>query len=861
MVRASPTERDALLAGAAALAAPVLGLEAEPLAAVPGEEFTSMHGLYWLACNLAARRPLLLVVDDAQWSDEISLRWLLYLAQRIEGLRISLLIAVRSDEPDGGRPLLEALAAEPAADLARPAALSEEATTALLCRLWGEAVEPALGRACREWTGGNPWFLAELGAELAGSGLGSREDGPARLRELIPDDVARVTLLRLQRLPESALELARAAAILGSGAELREAAALAGLGDDAIDACDSLVEARVLEPGRPLRFVHPMVRGVVYEALPGARRAVDHLRAARLFDRDGASPERVAAHLLLSHPSGDEWVVQRLRAAADLERARGSHAAAVLLLARALQEPPPAAARPQLLFELGSEQFLVHDPAAVATLELALAAAAEPPSRAAVAIALGRLLIFAGRAREALARIDEALPGLKPDSDARLELEALRLAAATSDLELLEVAEEQTERLMSVPRPSSRGGRMANVLLSYQAAIAGEPAAETAALARLALADGLLLHDSLDSPDAFVVSISMLAICDELEEAERHYTEVTELCRASGRALGFALASCFRSWTSNLLGRLAEAELQARDALAFADASPALATAVGGFAAAHLAQTLIERDELVEAAAVLERAEGGAAAEPPMTWARSLAFAGGLLLAARGRHAEAAEALLSCGRLHQQAGIVNPAVVPWRSQAALALQRAGEGGQARRLATEELELARRFGAPRPIGVALRAAGLVEGGEPGLAMLSESVAVLRESPARLELAHSSAALGAALRRAGRRSQAREALGEGLELALSCTMERLAEEARSELRLLGSRPRSELRSGAGALTPAERRVAEMAAGGMSNPEIAQALFVTRATVESHLHAAYRKLGIGSRDQLGDALGESQ
>jgi DNA-binding CsgD family transcriptional regulator len=113
----------------------------------------------------------------------------------------------------------------------------------------------------------------------------------------------------------------------------------------------------------------------------------------------------------------------------------------------------------------------------------------------------------------------------------------------------------------------------------------------------------------------------------------------------------------------------------------------------------------------------------------------------------------------------------------------------------------------------------------------------------------------------LRRSGRRAQARELLGEGLDLALDCGMEPLAEEARGELRVLGSRPRSQLRSGAAALTPAERRVAEMAVAGMSNPEIAQALFVTRATVESHLHAAYRKLGIGSRRQLQDSLGKSQ
>jgi DNA-binding CsgD family transcriptional regulator len=167
-----------------------------------------------------------------------------------------------------------------------------------------------------------------------------------------------------------------------------------------------------------------------------------------------------------------------------------------------------------------------------------------------------------------------------------------------------------------------------------------------------------------------------------------------------------------------------------------------------------------------------------------------------------------------------------------------------------------LALAKRAGVPRAVGVALRAGGLITGGEDGLGQLRESVRALERSPSRLERARS-IALGAALRRAGKRSDARSILQSGLALATECSAGQLVEEAKAELKTLGVRPRSAMLSGAESLTPSERRVAVMAARGMTNPQIAQALFVTRATVESHLHRSYRKLDVTSRAQLAEAL----
>ena len=202
-------------------------------------------------------------------------------------------------------------------------------------------------------------------------------------------------------------------------------------------------------------------------------------------------------------------------------------------------------------------------------------------------------------------------------------------------------------------------------------------------------------------------------------------------------------------------------------------------------------------------------------------------------------------------------GVFNPSHSAWRSKAALLLQGSGDGRAALELVGEEVERARRWRAPRPLGAALRAAGLIEGGADGLELLRESVEVLSSSPALLERARSLTELGAALRRGNRRAEAREPLAEGLELAGRCGAAPLVEQAHAELLATGARPRRLVRTGLDSLTPSERRVARMAAGGATNREIAEALFVTPKTVEMHLSHAYRKLDIQGRSQLASVM----
>jgi DNA-binding CsgD family transcriptional regulator len=207
----------------------------------------------------------------------------------------------------------------------------------------------------------------------------------------------------------------------------------------------------------------------------------------------------------------------------------------------------------------------------------------------------------------------------------------------------------------------------------------------------------------------------------------------------------------------------------------------------------------------------------------------------------------------------EELGGHNPAFLAWRSHAALALLALGRQDEAWPLALEELELARIWGAPRALGAALRVAGLVEGGQRGLVHLEEAVDVLAQSPAKLEHAKARTELGAALRRSKRRSEARDQLRHAVELATICGAARLTARAETELLATGARPRRIALRGPESLTPSERRVAQMAAEGPTNREIAQALFVTPKTVEVHLSSVYRKLGISSRSQLHAALTE--
>jgi DNA-binding CsgD family transcriptional regulator len=270
---------------------------------------------------------------------------------------------------------------------------------------------------------------------------------------------------------------------------------------------------------------------------------------------------------------------------------------------------------------------------------------------------------------------------------------------------------------------------------------------------------------------------------------------------------------------------------------------------------AALIPALLERGNTDDAQAALEQAGLEGALPEAMNFNLAL-FARARLRLEQGRIAEAIDDLHQVGARYERWGILRP-VPPWRSLLARAYWANGDGQQARSWAQQELAAAGEWGTARAIGVAQLMLGLVTGGAAGTAQLQRATAALEDSPARLELAHALVELGAALRRANQRAAARKPLGRGMTLAAQCGADALAERAREELRATGARPRRLMLSGSEALTASERRVAELAAAGQTNKQIAQALFVSTRTVETHIRHALQKLNITSRDQLAQEL----
>jgi DNA-binding NarL/FixJ family response regulator len=850
-------ERSELLAGAAGRAAPLFGIAAtsgDRADALLDPSFAILHGLYWLCANLGRRSSLLLCIDDAHWADQASLRFLNYLARRLEGLPIAVIAAARPARSAEGS-LLAALAADPTAEVVALEPLTEQAVGELVRLGLGADVEPAFARVCRELTGGVPFLVHELVRAIAKEQIEPTAAASSHVTRLAPHAVSQSVVLRLGRLSIGARALARGTAVLDE-ADLRLAAALAAVDPHAAAvAADELADAGILEEGRPLRFIHPIVRAAVEADLSPGERSSLHGGAARLLAREGESPDRIAAHLLATDPAGDPWVVESLRAAARTAVANGAPESAVAHLRRAVAEPPSDPLRPELLLELGFAESYAGVPLATVHLIEALETAADPTAQISITFALGRMLQLDGRNREALEVFDRTRARVgEVDGRAALMLEGAALGAAQFDADTADVAVGRIATLRRVAEaqpdaPSSVFGPIA-----VAAVMANEPAETVARLAFRAL-DGApkLLPEPVDRPPFFYHACNALALAERYDDALSRYDEAIIDARRLGSIPHVLGLSCYRALIHLHLGNLADAEADARVALETSPRPPGIHAAV---ALAVLLETLAERAQLDAGEKANERYRL-AEQFPTILQGAWLLAARGRLRLAELRPAAALDDLLAAGELLGRLRSVSPAIPPWRSDAALAQLALGATDDARALAAEEVTLAEAFGARRPLGVALRAAGLTENGTRGIERLRQAVAVLEGSVARMEHARAMADLGAALRRAGHRAESREILRAALDLAHRCGALALTERARTELIAAGGRPRRLVLSGLDALTPSERRVAQLAAAGLANHDIAQHLFITTRTVEGHLTHAYQKLDITSREQLPAAL----
>ncbi|WP_026910628.1 helix-turn-helix transcriptional regulator [Patulibacter minatonensis] len=842
---ADPDRRAALLSGAAALAGPIVGAAPDPENAGADAAFATLHGLYWLVAALADERPLVLVVDDAHWADAPSLRFLDFLSRRIDELPVLLALATRPNEPGAEHDLLTGLAEGPHVTVVRPRALSPEGTRVLVDAGLGTPAPDDVVTGAAEATGGNPLLLRELVRTLAESGRAPSADA---VREAVPSSVTRSVERRLRQLDDHARLVAHALAVLGDTRGTDLVAAVAGLDPaDADRALDVLRAVGLAAPDGP-RFAHPLLRAAVAESVGADERIQMHRTAAALLHGRPGAEEELVLHLLAAPPARERWVVPVLRRSARHALADGAPDAAVRRLRRALEElPADAEDRDALLLQLARATVSAGD--VDARLHLAAAAASSRPEIAGPALAL-QVVVHAHGAgmAETVDRLQATIERLDAPEHAELRsgLRAQLYGAMTVDTRL---ADRRAPLIATMAREPDE---QTLPVLAFEAAAGDATAAEALELAERALADRPLARVAGVETSTPFWAVMATVTLDGADLADRAIRDAELSVRGGATRVGGATVAFARSEWAMVFGSAVDAEASAREAvdlwLAAGLDDAALPSRIA------LARTLVRLGRLDEADAELD-------AVPDLrnrfTRLTSAAARGELRLTQH-RPQEAVAELELVRELSTRLGWRRYPLAPVDAQLARALAACGRTEEARVLATDAVADARRRGAALLEAEGLVALGLASGGDEGLELLREALDAADRSAAPYVGALAGVELGAALRRAGRRVDAREVLSVARDDAHRTGNLGLLERATEELVLAGGRPRRTALTGVDALTPSERRMADHAAAGLTNRQIAETLFVTRKTVESTLGQVFQKLDIRSRTQLAGVLG---
>lgn len=848
---AAPAERRRLLASLAEDATSALGLGGPPT----DSNLRSMHGLYWLAANVAADRPLLLTVDDLHWADDPSLRWLLYAEKRLTGLPLAVVATSRLSEPGATQELLDAFALDDAARTVRLAPLSLSAVGTLISARLDGLVAPAFGAACHESTGGNPLLVRELLRELVAEGVSPTAEGATSLHRFGVDGVARSVRRRLAALGPEAQSVADAVAVLSDGPTLVDVATLCELDESLVrSAVVTLAAVDVLRPDPPLAFVHPLVQSSVYENLPDVRRSAMHRVAAGL--RDSVSdPEAVAVHLMRVEPRSDPQVVALLRAAAASVTGRGAPDAAAPLLLRALREPPAdEATRAAVLVELGQAEAVANLDGFEPHLAEAIAIhtrSGDHDQAAAVALSLGRALQLSGASDRAFDILETAWATVGPQSDLGSLIEAEMFAIAHG----YAAARPRIAHRFDVYRTRlSRHEHVDPMVLGGLSPwlLRGTPPAELAvAAAEAALADPRLASTML-SRHITGHAVYVLVGAGLLSRAGAVLDDSIATAHTYGAPLVLGWSTALRSETSFRQGEVIKAEGEARAAWELGSGGPGVPAQDARLcvmAAAMLINALLARGKTEEAQACADLVPS------------PLPLRSDLFLAARAHlrltQGRIADAITDLREVEVLLGDeFHKPVQNWRLLLAIALLRTGADSEAAALASAEVDQARSWQAPLAVGRALVTLGVVTS---NVGLIEEGVTVLSGTEGRLDHALALIELGALLRRSGSPAAARDPLSAGMDLAARCGATAHADRAHDELIAAGSRPRRGRRflTGPEALTAGEFRVATLAADGLTNRQIAQRLYVSQAAVQFHLRNTFRKLGISARGELREKL----
>ncbi|HXY45696.1 MAG TPA: LuxR C-terminal-related transcriptional regulator, partial [Acidimicrobiales bacterium] len=572
----------------------------------------------------------------------------------------------------------------------------------------------------------------------------------------------------------------------------------------------------------------------------------------------GAPLEQLAAHLAASEPSGDEWVARKLEEAGSLALGQGASLEAIGYFNRARAELPAAQSSPEILLGLARAESSLRRRSALKHLRLALDQPVDPRAAALATMQVARAFNDL-EARTELGPMLERTAELLSDeeTDGKIDVAVAMGLIATSPQAPVLATESLRSAVGSRPDPGTRGEREALALIAVvdSASPRRAPRAELVALIRRAVLGAEFVSEDPLRCELWARVLLALARSSEFEEADRLARAAQAVARLQRLEYAEAEFSTTLAMSLALQGQLVEAEVEVSRALSVMEEQPWPRRVE---AVACLASLCLDQGRTEEAERLIAPFEEPDGLPSPLGGAVLLEQRG-RVRCLQGRRSEALADLFRAGRRAGECDVDSPVVTSWRSEAALTLAAEGWESDAVRFAEENLELARAHGAHWVVGAALHVLACVGPADRRLARLEEAVELLEGSPAQLRFASATIDLGRVLRESGSSSmRIRSLLRDAADLAFRSRATPLVSSAMTELRLSGARPRRLALSGADSLTSSERRVASLAVDGLSNAEIAVALFLAEKTVEGHLGHAFRKLGIRSRRDL-EALGD--
>jgi DNA-binding CsgD family transcriptional regulator len=791
-----------------------------------------------LLAEVAAERPLLCFVDDAQWLDTASGQVLGFVARRLLAESVAIVFAVR--DPTDEREL----AGLPELTLA---GLPEEDARALLATVIpGPLDEHVRDRLVAE-TRGNPLAILELPRALAATQLPG-VFGP-KGADALAGRIEESFLRRLESLPEEArlLLLVAAAEPVDDPLLVWRAAERLGIGHSAAAETEGL-----LAIGDAVTFLHPLVRSAVYRSATEHERRAVHLALAEATDPQ-VDPDRRAWHLAQASTAPDERVAMELEHSAARAQARGGLGAAAAFLGRAATlSPDPSRRATRLLAAAGAKRDAGALDAAVRLLSAIDSEALDELGRARVEILHGQIAFDQFRVGEAaryLAGAARRLEPVTPSLARQTHLEALGAAMWVGDRDGPAGMRTIAEAALSAPPPHGSPAA-SDALLEGCALLLTKGHRAAAPSLRRARELVLAPHPVTDDHGHwlwFAVAGNAITVAQELWDADawRALTARHEqFARDSGALVQLQFALNMLAWVHVLAGEFTKSVglLEEDRMIAEATGNPPISY-TEMVVAAWRGQEL-RAAELIEATMREAPARGRVACYA--------AYASAVLHNGLGRHAEARNAARSAFEPDHLG--YGPFVVPELAEAAARTGDAALLSSVLEWLTERTSVTR---SEWSLGTEARVRALMSDGETAESSYLESIDRLGRTWLRPELARAHLLYGEWLRREGRRVDAREQLRTAHEMLTAIGMEAFAERARRELLATGEKVRKRTVETRDELTPQEEQIARLARDGLSNPEIAARLFLSPRTVEWHLGKVFSKLGITSRMELYDAL----